>query len=601
MECIIRQCVNKKRAMKEWKMDKELILGRKLAEDLKDGNQDCFWRRLKRGCGNQGLDVCSSRIGDAHTNSDILKLWKEHFGKVANCHSQSEKAKLQEIFMEDMKTSERIDGQKMWDSTVSLGVVKKAASKLRNKKAAGLDGISTEHIKHGGTDLLIHISVVFQAMLRHGYVPEQWKESVIVPILKNKSGSKMDPDNYRGITLSSIMSKLFERVLLMKYGHLLKTSQLQFGFTPNVGTAECSYVVQETIDHYLSNGNDFMYTCALDLSKAFDRVSYHRLMSLLVKRQVPLQVVKMIYDWYSNQTVRVRWAGWTSEAFGVSNGVRQGGVLSPIFFNIIIDELLNEVERTGYGARLAGTPVGCIAYADDITLISPTVGGIQAMLGVCESFVRNNLLKFNVEKSVVTVFRRRRLADPGNLRFVIDSGVLPVKESFCHLGSLWSERRSDVISVEKRIKKFYAAVNAVVCRLRGASREEDVWKKVLDIQLFPVLSYGSHMWDFTKISVCNMLNSAWRKAIRKGLGMGFRDSISDRLKGWFKEATEKMLREQALFLHRALYSGNAVVRGIALATQRTRSSRVWTSVRKRLGLIGLCQYRYHELKSILLN
>ena len=74
---------------------------------------------------------------------------------------------------------------------------------------------------------------------------------------------------------------------------------------------------------------------------------------------------------------------------------------------------------------------------------------------------------------------------------MIDSGVLPIKESLCHLGSLWSNVRNDMVSAEKRTKKFYAAVNAVVCRLRGASREEDVWKKVLDVQLFPVLSYGT--------------------------------------------------------------------------------------------------------------
>ena len=86
---------------------------RKLAEDLKDGNQDCFWRKLRRGCGDQGQDVCSSRIGVAHTNCDILKLWKDHFGKVANCHSQTERTRLQEIFMDDLKTFERTDGQKM--------------------------------------------------------------------------------------------------------------------------------------------------------------------------------------------------------------------------------------------------------------------------------------------------------------------------------------------------------------------------------------------------------------------------------------------------------------------------------------------------------
>ena len=65
------------------------------------------------------------------------------------------------------------------------------------------------------------------------------------------------------------------------------------------------------------NGNDKVYVCALDLSKAFDRVSYHHLMSLLIKRRLPIQIIRLISDWYSNQSVRVRWAGGYSEAFGV--------------------------------------------------------------------------------------------------------------------------------------------------------------------------------------------------------------------------------------------------------------------------------------------
>ena len=86
-----------------------------------------------------------------------------------------------------------------------------SCGKTANRKAVGQDGISAEHIKHGGTDLLIHISIVFQSMLRHGYVPEQWKESIIVPILKDKTGSKIDPDNYRGLKLSSVVSKQYIR------------------------------------------------------------------------------------------------------------------------------------------------------------------------------------------------------------------------------------------------------------------------------------------------------------------------------------------------------------------------------------------------------
>ena len=87
---------------------------------------------------------------------------------------------------------------------MSFNDVRKAAGKLQSRKAAGTDGISAEHIKHGSSDLLVHLSIVFQAVMKHGCVPDQWKESTIVPLLKDRNGDKSDPDNYRGITLSSI-------------------------------------------------------------------------------------------------------------------------------------------------------------------------------------------------------------------------------------------------------------------------------------------------------------------------------------------------------------------------------------------------------------
>ena len=109
---------------------------------------------------------------------------------------------------------------------------------------------------------------------------------------------------------------------------------------------------------------------------------------------MPVPVVKSICDWYCNQSVKVRWAGRVSEPFNVSNGVRQGGVLSPFLFNACIDGLLGILRDSGFGARLSGYDVGCITYADDITLISPTVHGLQSMPSICERFVKGNMLKF---------------------------------------------------------------------------------------------------------------------------------------------------------------------------------------------------------------
>ena len=213
------------------------------------------------------------------------------------------------------------------------------------------------------------------------------------------------------------------------------------------------------------------------------------------------------------------------------------------------------------------------------------------MLCECERFAQCNLMKFNVKKSVISVFRRRRSACPARPNFFLGGSVLLVKESICHLGSLFSDVRDDKVSIEKRMKKFYAAVHTVVGRLGRACREEELWKRVMDVQLLSVLSFGSHLWDLSEVSSCHLLATAWRKGIRKGLALKYQASISTRLGVWFQEGYEK--------IHRAVHSANEMVRGIALASQYTGHSIVWRSVRSRYKIKGLCCFTYEELKSIL--
>ena len=83
--------------------------------------------------------------------------------------------------------------------------------------------------------------------------------------------------------------------------------------------------------------------------------------------------------------MQVRWNGKLSQAFGVRNGVRQGIVLSPSLFNVYVDDLLKVLSVSGYGARIADMYCGCVAYADDLTLVSPTVNGMQKLLDICGS------------------------------------------------------------------------------------------------------------------------------------------------------------------------------------------------------------------------
>ena len=388
---------------------------------------------------------------------EILLLWKEHFSKITNSHTECEIECQREIYEKELGTHRK----SYWNFqclNFSLLDVQKAIARLPLRKASGLDGLSAEHIKYGGGVLALHLSALFQAMLRHSVVPRQFKESIIVPIVKDKNGDASDPDNCRGIAVASVMSKLFERLVLTKFNHLLVTNELQFGFKKNIGCAECSYTLQEAVDYYLRGGTDAVYVAALDLSKAYDRVSHYGLLIKLIQRKFPGALIRLIEEWYKQQVVRVRWAGEYSTPFGSRNGVRQGSVLSPIFFNVFIDDLVNQLRTMGRGARVGNSFVGCIVYADDISLLSPTASGLQEMLDACSHFVDARLLKFNVKKSAVTVFRRmKRSMGSVCSEFRLCGQVLPVSDNLKHLGIVSRFDGKDTSMVESRMRKFYAA------------------------------------------------------------------------------------------------------------------------------------------------
>ncbi len=84
----------------------------------------------------------------------------------------------------------------------------------------------------------------------------------------------------------------------------------------------------------------------LDASKAFDRIKHSVLFKKLLNRGAPVYIVKLLMFWYENQTMFVRWAGVLSQPFGVGNGVRQGGILSPYLFNVYMDGLSDSLNES---------------------------------------------------------------------------------------------------------------------------------------------------------------------------------------------------------------------------------------------------------------
>ena len=203
--------------------------------------------------------------------------------------------------------------------------------------------------------------------------------------------------------MSSLFYKIFDYVILEKYEGKLNTSSLQFGFKRNSSTHMCTMVLKETISYYLSN-NSSVYCTFLDASKAFDRVNFCPMFRLLLQRGLPPCVVRLIINFYIGHLISVSWCNSVSNSFVALNGVKQGGVLSPILFCIYIDNLLIRLSSLGVGCFIGFNFVGALAYADDIVLVAPTPSAMRLMVANCDKFAADYDIIFNALKSNFLVF-----------------------------------------------------------------------------------------------------------------------------------------------------------------------------------------------------
>ena len=109
----------------------------------------------------------------------------------------------------------------------------------------------------------------------------------------------------------------------------------------------------------------------LDASKAFDKVNLLAQFKTLYSRGMCPIYLRLLMKIYEEQQMRIRWNDSVSDYFTISNGVEQGGVLSPVLFSIYLDQLIAHFRHLGMGCYMNGLFTGVFIYADDITLLPP--------------------------------------------------------------------------------------------------------------------------------------------------------------------------------------------------------------------------------------
>ena len=150
-----------------------------------------------------------------------------------------------------------------------------------------------------------------------------------------------------------------------------------------------------------------MYACLLDASSTFDRVHYGKLFDVFMKRNMPAVFIRLLLDSYLNQSICAAWGACKSDFFQTANGVKQGSIISPILFTVYVDELIARLQASGLGCNIGRSYIGVLGYADDLTLLSPSVTALSKMVGICEEYAKEYDIVFNCKKTVGTQFGNR--------------------------------------------------------------------------------------------------------------------------------------------------------------------------------------------------
>ena len=410
----------------------------------------------------------------------------------------------------------------MVDDEPTSAEVKAAIRSLKNGKAPGVDQVTAEAIKAGGETLLRRLQSLLQTIWRTEQVPDAWRKAIIVPI--HKKGDNRECKNYRGISLLSIIGKVFMKVIQSRLQkHREQTSrEEQAGFRPGRGCCDQIFTLRQVMEERTRCGLRTVIVF-IDFKSAFDCIHWPALWKTLEIEHVPRKVITLLQTSYNGSTSQVQIRNDLSEEFTIQTGVRQGDVASPLLFNIVIDAIMREALRNRRGVQYAEDhSLTDLMFADDSAIFTDNAAEATDILYDIARIAQQYGLKINVDKTKV-------LTTDGSPATVHFEGVqIDQVQDFKYLGSLVQEKKvASAAEIHSRIGQAATAFASLKwCLWKRTNITTKTKVRLFRTLILPILLYGSETWTLLKPDL-NKLEVFQMRCLRQILGVSLRDRITN--------------------------------------------------------------------------
>ena len=438
----------------------------------------------------------------AHTSSDAR--YRPRFLEVARRRFQLN------------RTAFLSDNTETYNTIFTLHELDEAIRSAGNT-SVGPDKLHYSFFRHLSPHSKLFILQTFNTLFCNHSFPDDWKEGIVVALLK-PGKVRYNPNSYRPIAMTSCLGKLLERMVAKRLSFVLQQHELLCKF-------QCGFrKYHSTVDHLIRLESDIrkgykqkQHTTAifLDIKNAFDMVYKPALIYKLLRLGIKGHMAFYLCNFLSGtRRFRVRHRSILSNTYATENGLPQGSCLSPLLFNIMIDDLFHDLP----------SGVSYSLFADDSAIWCTTpdyavgIQRLQSALHIVERWSAENGLEFSADKSAFMIFSKHSRTQPSTLP-KLNGVIIPHVSHFKFLGVVLDSRLSMSQHVKHVQVKCSKRLNLFRC-LTGtpAGADRPTLLRLYKAIVLPIIEYGSVMYDGGSQSSLLKLEAVQNNFLRLALG-----------------------------------------------------------------------------------